>query len=160
MNDVGEPYAGERHAPFDWGVPAKRSLTSITGKVKALCRSDTYLTLGVVLHQLNQVLRGWATYLRPGVSFALFQYLRASLGSISSLGCAANTETGSTGGTSAAATATADGGPSTAKLRCSIRPTRALPATGIGEQPFPRHGAQHEQTLDPDPSGPVESRMW
>ena len=62
---------------YVYTYPAKKSLTSITGKVKALCRSDTNLTLGVLLHQLNQVLRGWTTYFRPGVSFATFQYLRA-----------------------------------------------------------------------------------
>jgi RNA-directed DNA polymerase len=62
---------------YVYNYPAKKSLTSITGKVKALCRSDTNLALGVLLHQLNQVLRGWTTYFRPGVSFATFQYLRA-----------------------------------------------------------------------------------
>jgi RNA-directed DNA polymerase len=61
---------------YIYTYPAKKSLASITGKVKALCRSDTNLTLGVLLHQLNQVLRGWTTYFRPGVSFATFQYLR------------------------------------------------------------------------------------
>jgi RNA-directed DNA polymerase len=61
---------------YVYTYPAKKSVASITGKVKTLCRSDTNLPLAVLLHQLNQVLRGWTTYFRPGVSFKTFQYLR------------------------------------------------------------------------------------
>lgn len=37
----------------------------------------TNLSLTVLLHRLNPVLRGWTTYFRPGVSHRSFQYLRA-----------------------------------------------------------------------------------
>ncbi len=62
---------------YVYTYPAKKSLASVTGKVKALCRSDTNLALAALLHQLNSLLRGWTAYFRPGVSFATFQYLRA-----------------------------------------------------------------------------------
>ena len=61
---------------YVYTYPAKKSLASITGKIKTLCRSDTNLPLAVLLHQLNRVLRGWTTYFRSGVSFRTFQYLR------------------------------------------------------------------------------------
>jgi RNA-directed DNA polymerase len=64
-----------RHYVYTY--PAKKALTSITGKVKALCRQDVNLPLAVLLHHLNPVLRGWCAYFRPGVSSAAFQYLRA-----------------------------------------------------------------------------------
>ena len=62
---------------YVYTYPAKKSLASITDKVKAICGSDTNLALAALLHQLNRVLRGWTTYFRPGVSFATFRYLRA-----------------------------------------------------------------------------------
>jgi RNA-directed DNA polymerase len=65
---------GQRYV---YTYPAKKSVASIAGKIKALCRQDTNLPLDAVLHQLNPVLRGWTIYLRPGVSFATFDYLRA-----------------------------------------------------------------------------------
>ena len=34
------------------------------------------LPLAVLLHKLNQVLRGWTAYFRPGVSSPAFQHLR------------------------------------------------------------------------------------
>jgi RNA-directed DNA polymerase len=64
-----------RHYVYTY--PAKKALTSITGKVKALCWQDVNLPLAVLLHRLNPVLRGWCAYFRPGVSYAAFQYLRA-----------------------------------------------------------------------------------
>ena len=62
---------------YVYTYPAKKSLASVTGKVKTWCRSDTNLALAALLHQLNSLLRGWTTYFRPGVSFATFKYLRA-----------------------------------------------------------------------------------
>jgi RNA-directed DNA polymerase len=62
---------------YVYTYPAKKSVASITGKIKALCRSDTNLPLEAVLHRLNSVLRGWTAYFRPGVSFSTFDYLRA-----------------------------------------------------------------------------------
>jgi RNA-directed DNA polymerase len=67
---------GTRDRYYVYTYPAKKSVASITGKIKALCRSDTNLPLAALLHQLNRVLRGWTTYFRPGVSFRTFQYLR------------------------------------------------------------------------------------
>jgi len=64
---------------YVYTYPAKKSVASITGKVKALCRSDTNLALAALLHQLNRAVRGWTTYFRPGVSFATFRYLRGFL---------------------------------------------------------------------------------
>ncbi|WP_455410039.1 group II intron maturase-specific domain-containing protein [Streptomyces hiroshimensis] len=46
-------------------------------KVKKLCWQDVNLPLDVLLHQLNQVLRGWTTYFKHGSSKATFSYLRA-----------------------------------------------------------------------------------
>jgi len=46
-------------------------------KVKAICRQNTNLPLEVLLLRLNQLLRGWTTYFRPGVSFAAFSCLRS-----------------------------------------------------------------------------------
>jgi RNA-directed DNA polymerase len=62
---------------YVYTYPAKKSVASITGKIKTLYRSDTNLPLAALLHQLNRVLRGWTTYFRPGVSFRTFQYLRS-----------------------------------------------------------------------------------
>jgi RNA-directed DNA polymerase len=45
--------------------------------VKALCWQDVNLPLGALLHQLNQVLRGWTAYFKHGSSKATFNYLRA-----------------------------------------------------------------------------------
>jgi RNA-directed DNA polymerase len=61
---------GQRYV---YTYPAKKSVTSIAGKIKALCRQDTNLPLDA----LNPVLRKWTSYFRPGVSFATFDYLRA-----------------------------------------------------------------------------------
>ncbi len=57
--------------------PAKKALASITERVRTITRQGTDLSLSVLLHRLNPVLRGWTTYFRPGVSHRTFQYLRA-----------------------------------------------------------------------------------
>ncbi len=62
---------------YVYTYPAKKSLASVTGKVKTRCRADTNLELAALLHQLNSLLRGWTAYFRFGVSFATFQYLRS-----------------------------------------------------------------------------------
>ncbi|MGW2939843.1 group II intron maturase-specific domain-containing protein [Streptomyces sp. NPDC001156] len=56
--------------------PAKKALRAIKAKTKAICRMNVSLPLAVLLHKLNQVLRGWTAYFRPGVSARTFQYLR------------------------------------------------------------------------------------
>jgi RNA-directed DNA polymerase len=62
---------------FVYIYPAKKALRAITAKVKALCWQDVNLPLGVLLHRLNQVLRGWTAYFKHGSSSATFNYLRA-----------------------------------------------------------------------------------
>jgi len=56
----------DRHYVYNY--PAKKALRSIKAKCKAICRTNVSLPLAVLLHKLNQVLRGWTTYFRPGVS--------------------------------------------------------------------------------------------
>jgi RNA-directed DNA polymerase len=62
---------------FVYTYPSKKALASITGKVRTICHQDQNLELAIVLHQLNQALRGWTAYFRPGVSAGTFNYLRA-----------------------------------------------------------------------------------
>ena len=62
---------------YVYTYPARKSVKSVTAKVKTLCRQNINLPLEVLLHQLNSLLRGWTTYFRPGVSSAAFSYLRA-----------------------------------------------------------------------------------
>jgi RNA-directed DNA polymerase len=62
---------------YVYTYPARKAVRAVTEKVKAICRQNVNLPLEVLLHRLNQVLRGWTTYFRPGVSSATFDYLRA-----------------------------------------------------------------------------------
>ncbi|HET9566032.1 MAG TPA: group II intron maturase-specific domain-containing protein [Mycobacterium sp.] len=62
---------------YVYTYPARKSVASVTTKVKTLCRQNINLPLEVLLHRLNSLLRGWTTYFRPGVSSATFSYLRA-----------------------------------------------------------------------------------
>ena len=57
---------------YVYTYPARKSVTSVTAKVKTLCRQNISLPLEVLLHRLNSLLRGWTTYFRPGVSSATF----------------------------------------------------------------------------------------
>ena len=59
--------------------PAKKALAAIMAKVKALCRQNTNLPLGVLLIHLNRMLRGWTAYFKYGCSNATFSYLRSYL---------------------------------------------------------------------------------
>jgi RNA-directed DNA polymerase len=61
---------------YVYNYPAKKALRSIKAKTKAICRMNVSLPLAVLLHRLNQVLRGWTAYFRPGVSAKAFQHLR------------------------------------------------------------------------------------
>ncbi|GAF51481.1 group II intron reverse transcriptase/maturase [Rhodococcus wratislaviensis] len=83
--DVGLDFLGwriQRHRKrgtdrqYVYNYPAKKALRSIKAKTKAICRMNVSLPLAVLLHKLNQVLRGWTAYFRPGVSARAFQYLR------------------------------------------------------------------------------------
>jgi len=60
---------------YTYTYPSKKALQAIKTKVKALTRGTTNQPLATLLHRLNQVLRGWTTYFRYGVSKATFQYL-------------------------------------------------------------------------------------
>ena len=60
---------------YTW--PSKKALASIKAKVRAITRGGTNQPLAAVLHRLNPVLRGWASYFRHGVSKATFDYLDA-----------------------------------------------------------------------------------
>jgi RNA-directed DNA polymerase len=54
-----------RGTKVGWTFPSKKSLNAIKDKVRSLTnRSTTYLSLKMVLHVLNPILRGWATYFR------------------------------------------------------------------------------------------------
>ena len=58
---------------YTW--PSKKSLTSITTKVKTITKQGTNKPLSDLLRQLNPVLRGWTNYFRHAVSKATFGYL-------------------------------------------------------------------------------------
>jgi len=55
--------------------PSKKSLTAVTGKVRAMTRRSRHKTLAELLRQLNPILRGWCSYFRHGVSKRTFNYL-------------------------------------------------------------------------------------
>ena len=59
--------------------PAKKALVAVMAKVKTLCRQSTNLSLDVLLHRLNRMLRGWTAYFKYGCSNATFSYLRSYL---------------------------------------------------------------------------------
>lgn len=62
---------------FVYTYPAKAALATVKAKVRALTRGATDLSLAILLHRVNPVLRGWTAYFRHGVSKATFSYLRA-----------------------------------------------------------------------------------
>ncbi len=62
---------------YVYTFPPKAALAAIKAKVRALTQGSTHQTLDVLLHQLNNVLRGWTTYHRHGCAKATFNYLRA-----------------------------------------------------------------------------------
>jgi RNA-directed DNA polymerase len=65
---------GKRHI---YTYPARKAVAAVKAKLRALSRKDRNQPLAVLLHQLNQVLRGWTSYFKHGVSKATFGYLRA-----------------------------------------------------------------------------------
>jgi len=61
---------------FIYTYPAKKSLKSVMAKVKTLCRQvEVSQPLDELIRRLNQAVRGWCAYFRPGVSSATFAYL-------------------------------------------------------------------------------------
>ena len=61
---------------YVYTFPARKSVTSIRRKVKAISTQGTNQSLSDLLHQLNPVLRGWTGYFRHAVAKATFGYLR------------------------------------------------------------------------------------
>ena len=59
--------------------PSKKALAAVMAKVKTICRRSINLTLEVLLHHLNRMLRGWTAYFKYGCSNATFCYLRSYL---------------------------------------------------------------------------------
>ncbi len=55
--------------------PSKKSLASITAKVRTLTRRASHRTLADLLRRLNPVLRGWCNYFQHGVVKRVFSYL-------------------------------------------------------------------------------------
>ena len=62
---------------YVYTYPAKKALATVKVKLRALSRQDRDQPLAVLLHRLNQVLRGWTSYFKHGVSKRSFSYLRA-----------------------------------------------------------------------------------
>ena len=62
---------------FVYNYPSKKALANVTGKIKTLCRHTLNQDLADLLLPINQLLQGWCTYFKTGVSFQTFQYLRA-----------------------------------------------------------------------------------
>lgn len=61
---------------FIYTYPAKKSLRAVMAKVKTLCRQvEVNQPLDELIRRLNQAVRGWCAYFRPGVSSATFAYL-------------------------------------------------------------------------------------
>jgi RNA-directed DNA polymerase len=61
---------------FIYTWPSKKSLTSITTKVKTITKQGTNNPLSDLLRQLNPVLRGWTSYFRHAASKQTFSYLQ------------------------------------------------------------------------------------
>lgn len=62
---------------YVYTYPAAKAVKAITVKVRMRCRQNINLPFEVLLHRLNPMLRGWTAYFRPGVSSAVFGFLRA-----------------------------------------------------------------------------------
>jgi RNA-directed DNA polymerase len=60
---------------FVYTWPSKKSLASITGKIRKLTRRNKHRTLADLLRQVNPVLRGWCNYFKHGVSKRTFCYV-------------------------------------------------------------------------------------
>ena len=62
---------------FVYTYPTRRALAGVMAKVRTMTRGTTNQSLAVLLHRLNQVLRGWTTYFRHAASAKTFAYLQA-----------------------------------------------------------------------------------
>jgi RNA-directed DNA polymerase len=55
--------------------PAKKAVAALKAQVRAMTRTAYDQPLAILLHRLNRLLRGWASYFRHGVSKATFDYV-------------------------------------------------------------------------------------
>ncbi|MFZ1437553.1 MAG: group II intron reverse transcriptase/maturase [Candidatus Microthrix subdominans] len=55
--------------------PSKKSVLSVTDKIRRLTRRNQHRSLADLLRRLNPVLRGWCNYFRHGVSSRTFSYV-------------------------------------------------------------------------------------
>jgi RNA-directed DNA polymerase len=62
---------------YVYTYPSRKALRAVMAKVRTATRGGLDLTLEVLLHRLNPVLRGWTNYFQSGVSSGTFQYLSA-----------------------------------------------------------------------------------
>jgi RNA-directed DNA polymerase len=60
---------------FVYTYPSKKALLAVCDKVRTLTKRPTNQSLAELLHRINPVLRGWASYFKHGVSKATFSYL-------------------------------------------------------------------------------------
>lgn len=60
---------------YVYTYPSKKSLVSITSKVRAVTNRRGQRTLANLLQRLNSMLRGWCNYFRFGASTATFHFL-------------------------------------------------------------------------------------
>jgi RNA-directed DNA polymerase len=62
---------------YVYTYPCRAALAAVKAKVRTLTQGNTHLPLAVLLHRLNQVLRGWTTYFRHAASAKTFACLGA-----------------------------------------------------------------------------------
>jgi len=61
---------------YIYTYPAKKSLKAVMAKVKTVCRQvEVNQPIDDLIRRLNQAVRGWPAYFRPGVSSATFANL-------------------------------------------------------------------------------------
>ena len=119
---------------YVYTYPSKKALRAVMAKVKALCRQvDTNHPLARPAAPAQSGAAGWTAFFRPGVSSATFQYLAPTLAPGDRLD-APKTPPGSPGRSSAAATATADGGPEARRRELFNPGWYARPGTATGDQ--------------------------
>jgi RNA-directed DNA polymerase len=62
---------------YVYTYPARKSLVSVTAKVRSITRQGQNQELGELIDRLNPLLRGWSMYFRHGASSKTFAYLGA-----------------------------------------------------------------------------------
>ena len=138
--------------------PARKSVASVTTKVKTLCRQNINLPLEVLLHRLNSLLRGWTAYFRPGVSSAAFNYLRA-LTWRQVVAWLRRKHSRITWKELRRRFFAGAGGPPSVRSSCSTPPRSPPRATATAAPRFPHPGRVSRKTRIAPTTGLVESRM-